>query len=82
MHLDGLGPAVFATLFAYNGWQNVGQMAEEMRDPQRELPRAIVIAMICVTTTYLALNVAYLCVLPAFGPPVRLLSFDSIVSVA
>ena len=42
--VGGMGPAVFASLFAYNGWQNCGQMAEEMRDPQRELPRAIIIA--------------------------------------
>jgi amino acid transporter len=41
---DGMGPAIFASLFAYNGWQNCGQMAEEMRNPQQALPRAIITA--------------------------------------
>ena len=44
--LEGLAPAVFASLYAYNGWFNVTQMAEEMKEPQRQLPRAIMLGMI------------------------------------
>ena len=38
-------------------------MAEEMRDPQRQLPRAIILGMLTVAGTYLVLNLSYFAVL-------------------
>jgi len=35
--LAGLVPA----MFAYGGWQNLNYVSEEVKDPQRNLPRAI-----------------------------------------
>ena len=37
----GLGGALLAAMFAYEGWTNVGSMAGEMKNPQKDLPRAI-----------------------------------------
>ena len=67
----GLVSAVFAGLvpamFAYGGWQNSNFLVEEMRDPERNLPRAILIGVAIVITVYLAANVAYVHVLTAPG---------------
>ena len=59
--LAGLVPA----MFAYGGWQNSNFVVEEMRDPERNLPRAILIGVAIVIIVYLAANVAYVHVLSA-----------------
>jgi APA family basic amino acid/polyamine antiporter len=65
----GLLSAFFAglvpTMFAYGGWQNLNFVSEEVRDPLRTLPRAILVGVLCVITVYLSANVAYLHVLGA-----------------
>jgi APA family basic amino acid/polyamine antiporter len=45
--------------YAYTGWNGVSYMAGEVRDPQRTLPRAILIGTGLVTLIYLAINVVY-----------------------
>jgi APA family basic amino acid/polyamine antiporter len=50
-------------MFAYGGWQNSCYVAEEIRDPERNLPRAILIGVAIVIAVYLGANVAYLHVL-------------------
>ncbi|HXO22633.1 MAG TPA: amino acid permease [Thermoanaerobaculia bacterium] len=59
----GLVPA----MFAYGGWQSLNYVAEEVRDPQRNLPRAILIGVSCVIAVYVSANVAYVHVLSAPG---------------
>jgi APA family basic amino acid/polyamine antiporter len=54
-------------MFAYGGWQNLNFVAEEVRDPLRNLPRAILIGVWCVIAVYLSANVAYVHVLGADG---------------
>lgn len=54
-------------MFAYGGWQSLNYIAEEVRDPVRNLPRAIRIAVFCVIAVYLSANVAYVHVLSAPG---------------
>jgi len=65
----GLLSAFFAGLvpamFAYGGWQNLNFVAEEVRDPLRNLPRAILVGVLCVIAIYLSANVAYVHVLSA-----------------
>ena len=56
--------AVSAGLFAFGRWHMVAYTAEETRDPERTLPRALVIGTLLVTVTYVALNALYLYVLP------------------
>lgn len=63
--VTGMGAAVLATLWAYDGWIQVGTMAGEMRDPSRDLPRAIILGLSVVAIAYLAVNWSILGVLPA-----------------
>ncbi len=56
--------AICAGLFAYGGWHLVTYSAEETRNPARTIPRALMIGTFTVTACYLALNAAYLYVLP------------------
>jgi len=52
-------------MFAYGGWQNLNFVSEEVRDPLRTMPRAIMIGVICVIAIYVSANVAYVHVLGA-----------------
>lgn len=63
--VNALGQVLIATLFAYDGWINVGALAGEMKNPGRDLPRAIVGGLSIVMAVYLSINVAYLWVAPA-----------------
>jgi APA family basic amino acid/polyamine antiporter len=61
----GLGSALIACMFAYNGWINVGTIAGEMKNPGKDLPKAIIGGLSLVMAVYILINVAYLFVLPA-----------------
>ena len=56
--------AVGAGLFAFGGWHMVTYTAEETRDPERTIPRSLVLGTLIVTLCYVGLNVVYLSVLP------------------
>jgi APA family basic amino acid/polyamine antiporter len=56
--------AVGAGLFAFGGWHMVTYTAEETRDPERTIPRALMLGTLIVTACYVGLNVVYLSVLP------------------
>ena len=56
--------ALVAGLFAFGGWHMVTYAAEETRDPQHTIPRALMIGTAVVVAVYLALNTAYMLVLP------------------
>lgn len=60
-----IGSLLVAILFAYDGWINVGAIAGEMKNPGKDLPKAIVGGLSLVMAVYLLINVAYLWVLPA-----------------
>jgi APA family basic amino acid/polyamine antiporter len=60
----GFGLALIAGLFAYGGWHMVTYAAEETRDPERTLPRALIVGVAIVTLCYFALNAIYLYILP------------------
>jgi APA family basic amino acid/polyamine antiporter len=64
-HAVGMGAAVLATLWAYDGWMNVGYMAGEMKNPAKTLPRAIISGISIVIVAYITVNLAMLHVLPA-----------------
>jgi APA family basic amino acid/polyamine antiporter len=55
---------VSAALFAFGGWHMVTYTAGETRDPERTIPRALLIGSLTVTACYVALNAAYLYLLP------------------
>jgi APA family basic amino acid/polyamine antiporter len=56
--------ALIAGLFTFGGWHMVSYAAEETIDPVRTIPRALLIGTLLVTGLYVALNAAYLYVLP------------------
>ena len=60
-----LGQLLIAVLFAYDGWINVGALAGEMKNPGKDLPKAIVGGLSLVMAIYVVINLAYLWVLPA-----------------
>ena len=59
----GLVLAMLPVLFSYGGWQLVTYIAPTVHDPQRTLPRAIVLGMAGVVAVYLAMNAAFVKVL-------------------
>ncbi len=60
----GLAVALSNALFAYDAWNTVTFVAEEVHDSQRTLPRALLLGSILVTVIYVLTNLAYLAVLP------------------
>jgi basic amino acid/polyamine antiporter, APA family len=61
---SGVGLALVAALWAYNGFQDMLPVAGEVRDPSRALPRALLAGTAIVVAIYLSANAAYLHVLP------------------
>jgi APA family basic amino acid/polyamine antiporter len=57
--------ALVPTMFAYGGWQNLNYVAEEVREPERNLPRAALIGVSIVIAVYVGANIAYVHVLSA-----------------
>jgi len=64
IRLPSFALAVAAGLFAFGGWHMVTYTAEETRNPERNIPLALMIGTLTVTACYIALNAAYLYVLP------------------
>ena len=58
--VSALGGALLATMFAYDGWIHVGNIAGELKNPQKDLPRAITLGLLCVMVIYLLVNFAFL----------------------
>ena len=76
--IAGFGAAMLGALWAYDGWQNVAPLAGEVRDPQRNLPRAFVGGTLTVAALYLLVNLAYFYALT----PVQIASVPVSSSVA
>jgi APA family basic amino acid/polyamine antiporter len=82
-HLTGLGPepdsppaplgafglALVWVSFSYSGWNAAVYLGGEIRDPERNLPRSLVLGTLVVTILYLALNAVFV-----FSAPVSQLS--------
>ncbi len=56
--------ALVPVLFAYAGWNAASYVAEEIRDPGKNVPKALAIGTIAVVAIYLLLNALYLFVFP------------------
>jgi APA family basic amino acid/polyamine antiporter len=59
----GFFAALVAALWAYDGWNNLGMVASEVKSPQKTLPRALIFGTALVMATYLLTNFAYFRVL-------------------
>lgn len=62
--LPMFGLALVSTLWAFDGWADLAYNAGEVRDPGRNLPRALIGGTLAVIVIYLLANLAYLAVLP------------------
>lgn len=60
----GFGAALLGTLWAYDGWAGVTTIAGELKNPIKELPRAIILGVSSVIAVYVIFNLALLKVLP------------------
>jgi APA family basic amino acid/polyamine antiporter len=58
--LRAFGVAMVAALWSYDGWNNVGFVAEEIKDPQRNLPLALAFGTLGVILIYLSANLVYM----------------------
>jgi APA family basic amino acid/polyamine antiporter len=63
----GLGASLLGVVFTYGGWQNVTAVAGEVRDPERTIPRGILIGTVLVIGLYLAMNAALVAILGVEG---------------
>jgi APA family basic amino acid/polyamine antiporter len=62
-----LGAALVPVLFTYGGWQQTNFLAEEIVQPETNLPRALLLGVVVVIAVYLLANIAYLRVLGVTG---------------
>ncbi len=64
MGISAFGTAMLAALWGYDGWNNMPMAAGEVRDPGRNIPRALILGMIVVMAIYCSLNFTYFYALP------------------
>jgi amino acid transporter len=55
-----VAPVLSAVLWTYDGWADIGSIAGEVKDPQRNLPRIYLFGTLGLVVIYLAVNFAYL----------------------
>jgi amino acid transporter len=67
--ISAFGLAMVAVLWSYDGWADVGFVSGEVRDPQRALPRALLLGTASIVVLYLAVNAVYLYVVPLQAMP-------------
>ena len=60
----GIGAAILGTLWAYDGWIGVTNMAAEMHNPKKNLPRVIFIGIVFVIIVYALFNIVLFNALP------------------
>lgn len=61
---SALGNGLLATMFAYDGWIHVGNIAGEMKNPKKDLPKAIALGIGLIMVVYLLVNAVFLYVEP------------------
>ena len=58
--IGAVAAALVPVLFSYGGWQQTNFIAEEIIEPEKNLPRALVLGVMAVALVYVLANVAYL----------------------
>jgi APA family basic amino acid/polyamine antiporter len=59
-----MGVALIAVFWAYDGWVYITWVAGEVKEPRRNVPRAMVLGVLVVGVIYLAMNMTYAYALP------------------
>ncbi|MFH1763080.1 MAG: amino acid permease [Gemmatimonadota bacterium] len=55
-----MGAALLPVMFSFGGWQNANYVAEEIKDPRRNLPRSLIMGTALVVLVYVLVNWVYL----------------------
>jgi basic amino acid/polyamine antiporter, APA family len=72
------GSALLVIMYAYSGWNGTSYIAGEIKDPEKNLPRAMFLGVLIVGVIYMLLNVVYLISSP--GP--ELMGKDAVGAIA
>jgi APA family basic amino acid/polyamine antiporter len=62
--LIGMGVALVAVSWAFDGWHNINYVAGEIKNPKRNLPMALVLGTFIITGLYILMNFIYIKALP------------------
>lgn len=62
--MTAFGLALVSVLWAYDGYADLSYAGGEVKDPERNLPRALIIGTLAIILIYLLANIAYLAVIP------------------
>ena len=62
--LSGIMLAMISVLWTYDGWVNAASLAEEIKDPGRNIPMALILGILTLIALYLGMTLVYHMVLP------------------
>ena len=62
--VSAFGLALVSVLWAYDGWADLSFISGEVKDPRRNMPRALILGAVAIIAIYLLANVGYLAVMP------------------
>ena len=62
--LSAFGVALIAVFWAYDGWVYITWVSGEVKDPRRNVPRAMVLGVLAVAGIYMAMNLTYIYAMP------------------
>ncbi len=60
----GLGGAMLIAIYDYLGYYNVCNLGDEVREPQRTIPRAVILSVAIIAAVYLIMNISIIAVVP------------------
>ncbi|XP_057657979.1 b(0,+)-type amino acid transporter 1 isoform X2 [Diorhabda carinulata] len=72
--IGNIATAFYTGLWAYDGWNNLNYVTEEIKNPSRNLPRSIVIGIPLVTICYALINISYLTVMS----PIEMITSEAV----
>jgi amino acid transporter len=80
--VGSMGLALVSILWAYDGWADLSFASGEVKDPQRNLPKAIILGTLAIIVIYVTTNIAYLYVNPiATVAQSRLIAADTMLAL-
>ncbi|MBU3144158.1 amino acid permease [Clostridium sp. CF012] len=60
----GFGAAMLGTLWAYDGWVGVGNIAGELKNPKKDIPKSIITGLVVIIIVYVLFNLAIINIIP------------------
>lgn len=76
--ISDIATAFYTSMWAYDGWNNLNYVTEELINPYRNLPLAIIYGIPIVTLCYVLVNISYLTVMS----PEEILTSDAVAVVS